>query len=476
MPKNQVFGFLLLASAMVTQPGRAADLAQVGPQASAAQIVAASGRGAQTILRLTFTVSGGRQNNPESMSADLAPDYLLVRTGGRATIYDYKLRRTLVLDEAARNFSNDSLYGLADFRVAEKYNRRMLRGVLAKLGKLDAVDDAFWEESELHVVDPREPSPLAQRQSMPDGKIRFDYKNSEVASFTVSDQTLMPGEAAGLRHLLTEQTTLHPAIIAALAESGHVPKRLSFVLPLSRQKGTEIWVLQSASRQTAAYPLTANYAALPLAQRKDLSALADVLPVMLEAGRANKASHSLAQYQAAIADALSKKASFQAALLAFEASEQYGESALDCSGGQAGCHSLKEIFTEAQKDARANAMLHALGTEKADRAKAITEMQGVRHDNVTNGYVVDDFAGNMLGGAGRQKEAVPLIANAVRGDPYVAGYYKDMGDVFRMAFNPSPAWICYDLGRVLPGGPAAPVIDEINKYETQLARDFPQFF
>src|SRR6185295_8983077 len=102
MPKNQVLGFLVLVSAVMTQPGRAADLAQVGPQASAAQIVAASGRGEQTILRLTFAVSGGRQNNPESMSADLAPDYLLVRTGGRATIYDYKLRRTLVLDDAAR--------------------------------------------------------------------------------------------------------------------------------------------------------------------------------------------------------------------------------------------------------------------------------------------------------------------------------------------------------------------------------------
>jgi hypothetical protein len=134
------------------------------------------------------------------------------------------------------------------------------------------------------------------------------------------------------------------------------------------------------------------------------------------------------------------------------------------------------VFTEAQKDARANAVLHALGTEKADRTKAIAEMRAVRHDDVTNGYVIDDFAGNMMGAAGQQSDAVPLVANAVRGDPYVAGYYKDLGDLFRTAFNPYPAWICYDLGRVLPGGPAAPVIDSISEHETRLARDFPQFF
>src|SRR6186997_3291533 len=100
----------MLLAVLLAQPVCAADLTQVGPQTSAAQIIAASARGEQPVLRLTFGVSGGRHSAPASMSADLAPDYMLLRTDGRATLYDYKLRRFLILDEGAHSFSNDSLY------------------------------------------------------------------------------------------------------------------------------------------------------------------------------------------------------------------------------------------------------------------------------------------------------------------------------------------------------------------------------
>jgi hypothetical protein len=409
------------------------------------------------------------------MSADFASDYMLVRGGGRATLYDYKLRRVLNLNEQTHSFGNDSLYANADFRMVERYNRRMLRAVVAKIGKADALADAYWDESELHVVDPRDPAVAAQRQAAPDGAVRFIYKNAEVASFATSDQNLSPEERTGLRRLLMETSNLHPVAIAALIETGRVPKRLSFALPPARKKGAEVWVLQSASRLTTAYPLTSAYTAEPLTKRQALSE-AGVLPVMLEAGRGSKGLRTPAQYHAAIGDALARKAGLQAALLGLEGSEQYGERAFDCSGGQAGCHSLKEIFTEGQNDARVGVVVRALGAGQTDRAKALAAMRGLRRDDVTNGYVIDDFAGNMMVEEGNHRDALPLIANAVRGNPYVAGYYKDMGDLFRTSFDSASAWICYDLGRVLPGGASAPVIDNINQYETKLASDFPQFF
>src|SRR5690349_17633799 len=110
MPKINVLWLPLLVCAALIQPVCAADLTQTGPQASAAQIIAASGRGEQPVLRLVFAVSGGRQGAPASMSVDLASDYMLVRSGAGAALYDYKLRRSLVMDEAAHSFRNDSLY------------------------------------------------------------------------------------------------------------------------------------------------------------------------------------------------------------------------------------------------------------------------------------------------------------------------------------------------------------------------------
>lgn len=474
VPKINLPGMLL--AVLLTQPVCAADLTQVGPQASAAQIIAAAGRGGQPVLRLTFAVSGGPHDAQTDMSADLASDYMLIRSSGRATLYDYKLRRVFNLNEAAHSFSNDSLYALADSRMAESHNRRFLREMLSKLKTPSPLNDGFWDEAELHVADTRNPAPVPERQSGPAGEVHFRYKGSDVADFTPSDQKIAAGEAVALRRLFMEKSMLHPAAIAAMIETGRLPKRLSFALPPIHKKSAEVWMLQSASRLTAAYPLTPGYAAEPLVQRKELSALSALLPVMLEAGRSDKGLRTPDQYQAAIGDALGRNARLQAALLAFEAIEQFGARVFDCSAGRTGCHSLKEIFTEAQKDSRAATMLRALEMEKSDGAKALAEMRAIRRDDVTNPYVIDDFVGNMMSAAGKQSEALPLIAGAVRGAPYVAGYYKDLGDLFRVAFNPIPAWICYDLGRVLPGGASAPVIDSMNQYEARLASDFPQFF
>ncbi len=90
--------------------------------------------------------------------------------------------------------------------------------------------------------------------------------------------------------------------------------------------------------------------------------------------------------------------------------------------------------------------------------------------------MVDDFLANDLGEAGHDTDALPLFANAIRGNPYLAGYYKDMGDVFRRAYSPDLAWLCYDLGRMLPGSADTPVISHVTEQETELAKTYPEFF
>jgi hypothetical protein len=120
--------------------------------------------------------------------------------------------------------------------------------------------------------------------------------------------------------------------------------------------------------------------------------------------------------------------------------------------------------------------MHSLDIERTDPNEAIKIRQGIRRDDVTNGYVIEGFIGNLLGSTGHQKEALPLLIDEVNGDPYVAGYYKDLGDLFRVSFEPVLAWTCYDLGRALPGGSSAPVIASVNDYEAMLESKFPQFF
>jgi len=460
-------------------PGHTADLAQVGPQASAAQITAARGNLSEPILRIVFDVSGGSHTAPATMTIDLAPDYVFVRDEKSSTIYDYKLRRIIELDEPQHRFSNGSLYATADFRFAETFNRRYERRLLSAAKVEQAADmfDPFWVQSELHVMDPADPVPVVDRRSATDG-IHFSYKSNEIAAFSFSEEKIGASEKTAFGHVLQERTILHPSIIAALLADDRLPERLSFAMPPIRKKDAELWVLRSAGRMTATYPLTGDYVAEQTKAGIGSTALAGLVPFMLDAvaGRAGSGPRPVAQYHALIDEALRKKAGLQAVLLAFEVNEQYGEPSLACVGQTPACHSMKDVVTQSQADPRVNDLIHSFEIERATPNDAIKLRQNLRRDDVINGYVIDGFIGNALGSTGHADQALPLLIGEVRGDPYVAGYYKDLGDLFRRSFKPAEAWLCYDLGRVLPGGPSAPVINTINGYEAQLAAKLPQFF
>ncbi len=56
-----------------------------------------------------------------------------------------------------------------------------------------------------------------------------------------------------------------------------------------------------------------------------------------------------------------------------------------------------------------------------------------------NPYVLDDFLANDQAATGHGEAAAPLFAATVKGNPYIAGYYKDLGDFLRFSFEPDAA-------------------------------------
>jgi len=73
-------------------------------------------------------------------------------------------------------------------------------------------------------------------------------------------------------------------------------------------------------------------------------------------------------------------------------------------------------------------------------------------------------------------EILSMFASAIRGNPYVPTFYKDLGDYFARQYRSDLAWLCYDLGRQLPDANATPVLPSITNLEKRFAADFPQFF
>ncbi len=117
---------LALAGALqfcVCVTANAANAPAAGPQAGAPQIRAAHSETAAA-TRLIFDQQSGEAAT--SISVVIADEFLHLVDGNSETIYDFKLRRMIALDTAARRFSNTSLYAAVAFRAFERRNRSML--------------------------------------------------------------------------------------------------------------------------------------------------------------------------------------------------------------------------------------------------------------------------------------------------------------------------------------------------------------
>jgi hypothetical protein len=296
----------------------------------------------------------------------------------------------------------------------------------------------------------------------------------DVANFRLSNTTLDPREAAGFVHFLLSYTSLHPVIVKALNEAGRLPAYFAYAYSRGGQRGGDIWTLKSFERVSGTYPLPADYR--PEA-RIDSPAVNPLMPRMLDAIAKRSAPRSLASLRGAFENALTQPQLLQAYLFYLEMLLQYGQGALACPEGAGHCTPSTQIAAKLSVDPGVASLLEASKAEAAGDLKRALELRlAVKHDGLSDSYVLDDLVGNTYAENGDYVSAVPLIARAVAGNPFIAAYYKDLGDVFAGDFDSFNAWILYDLARALPGGENAPVVDGVTANERALAAAYPQFF
>jgi hypothetical protein len=282
------------------------------------------------------------------------------------------------------------------------------------------------------------------------------------------------------------ECSLHPEIVIAFLATGRLPEKFAFERALGTKRTHVTYELASVEVIEVTYPLPSDYRADPLPARSGDTASAELrtlLPTMLEAIalRHGGGPRSVSDYEMAIDHALSSGKGFQALLLAVELSLQHGNLTANCAMTPVPrpCHSLREIRTAIGDDQRAVSYTAAMQAKQVGRdvGKAITIWRAIPRDDLANGYVIDDHIANamtskgMLGG-----ETLSMFASAIRGNPYVSTFYKDLGDYFARQYRTDLAWLCYDLGRKLPDANATPVLPSITNLEKRFAADFPQFF
>ncbi len=457
----------------------AADMFEVGPQVPAAKLIAAHGASEVPILRITYAQS--EDGKPAHLRrADIAADFILSDEDEGRLLVDYKLRRRIQIDVARHGFMNLSLFMMPDFRYLESYNRRMERGIVKKLGMPNPPPDltnSFWTEQELGIVPAADEPASVAPSALPGGGMKYVADGIVAARFTPSAHALSAQEMKGFARYLRETAYLHPMVVQAIVDSGRVPQTLSFVRIQAGTKASFAWTLQSVERVTGSYPLPPDASPELLsadAPQGDGDVLHDLIPLMLDAvaGRARGGPRSIADYQAALADALKSGRIAQHFVLYNEFTLQYG---LHCG---ASCKLAPDVLAKWKADPRVHAWIESFSVESDghDPKRAIDMRERTDRGGISNAYMIDDWIGDAYTESGKPEKAIPLIANAIRGNPYIGGFYKDLGDAYNHEFDPVDSWLCYDLARALPGGSSAPVVDTLTKREDYLLAAFPEYF
>jgi hypothetical protein len=440
----------------------------LGPQSSAADLRAAHPASVPA-TKLVFDFQTEGQAGSASLTAEVADEFLHIVQTRIDTIYDFKLRRMLVLESALSSFQNVSLYAGVAFRAYEVRNRTYLAQILraAGAGKLPPTLDPMWSESELGAINPGQARPTIDQETDPSGAIRFFYRRTEVARF-VPSPTLLP--KTDLTRLLRTTTALHPFIVEAIAATGHVPATLTYTHSSVDELKKVALSLHLAEEALLDYPLPAGFQAAPLPPDVPRT-LVELLPVMLDAlaGRIGTGPRSIAIYDDSIREALSKGAKFQAMLLAMEANLQHG-------GPSPGTIWFKEVINGTRGDPRVDQFWHAMSAQAQDPRGQLKTLRGIDASDISNAYVLDDFMANDISATGDEQDPLPLFQSAIRGNPYMAGYYKDFCDHLYRGLRMDLAWLCYDFARTVPGHERAPLPLVIDRFEEQIRGDYPAYF
>lgn len=419
------------------------------------------------VVSHTEAAKGAKQTKGQSLPSDasylltvtLSGDTLLIEQPETETRYDFKADRIVALDKRKKTYTDQSLYTVLGFNVAEFGNRMMLGKMLAA-AKISGnpMAPALTE----HLMSLSDPANATVIDHTTRGEDTIYSWNGQTL-MTVSRKTRELPTAALNQYLrfLRYSTGGHPQILAAIERGGGVPERLTVVrsnmavetrtltLRSIDERPDNPVSLQGYTREVPEGEPFATLKRLSTSPAADLEARAVVLRQERDAAVAG--GH--------IFDAM--LANFAVGLSTGDESEV---------GAWVGAH--RDQITA---DGDAQSLMRSLEPRDADAAKAAADtFEKLRQSAGPHAYVVNIFEGNIRYGLHQSARAVDLFLAALAADPTVTGAWVDLGGMYYWTFRADAAWACWDAARALR--PAHYMLKTVDDRERKLRTDHPEFF
>ncbi len=397
----------------------------------------------------------------------LGDNYFSVKEGKQERIYDFKKRRIYYLDHKLKTRFEMSLFSDPAFRVSEFHHRLTMDEAVVKAGgqpleNYFVLESIFGVEGEPTQTKITEDSSKAEKtQFLNDGKV--------ISEITWDAKKLAP-EGNMFARFLVYDNSLHPRIRKKIVESRQVPRAIRSELFSSDSKDQFVLVLDSLkTRPDQGYKIPRHYS---LSKKKSgagpFAPLLDKLIQSSETPKGKALKHDKDWFLKKAGQAEASKNYLDAALLILEYGLQTGDQ-------KTSSEQIKKLAAHQKDDAELDRFLRSLGIAGPEQAqRSIVELGKLDRKKVSRPHMIDIMIANQQSVLGRLQEAQKRMLGALKSNPFMAGAYKDLGDMFYADFDMASAWQCWDFAR--KQAPEHFMLQPISDYEADLLKNHPDFF
>lgn len=395
------------------------------------------------------------------LTVTLMEKSFVVKAGSQSTVYDFAARKRIVIDTDKKARVDYSLYDSVGVRVLELKNRVMLGKALAA-AKLDAAAASMGTVHDEHVLAIQD-TPSSPLRVQVDGASRMFSAGSTILFRESLNST--PIEAADARmfvQFVRYYAGGHPQILKSLENSSAVP--VEFVIT-THDAGvrTRSFVVRSVRTADDVSIDASRYSRRPAASDIDpvdraLDRAVALTPDDIDAARKRK--------QAEFAAALQEGRALDAYLSGIEWTLMTGEPFPSITAEQRAL-----LFSDAVAK-RIGAAVGARTKESlGDAAKTFAEIVASNPDKA---YVLKIFEANDRLQLGDAVSARRLFVETLAVNPFLAGAYKDLGNLLLASYDTPRAWRSWDIGRRL--APKFANFRAVDEFESSLVTKHPEYF
>jgi hypothetical protein len=401
-------------------------------------------------------------DSKESLEVVLADGYISVKAPTETRIFDFKTRRRIVLDRTAKTYVDYSLYDIVGFRTLELRNREMLHGALAAAKIGSALMTTIDNE---HTLAVQSSTPAKVGEAVDGDNVVFSDADHELARWSKKGTDVGAADVKQFAGFLRYNLGGHPQILKSLAAGTVIPDRLVFTFVDGWGTGVHSLLVKSVRQiDSPSYDIS-SYAKRNAVQAHD--------PIDSIVDRAD-AAPSTAIESAKTDSRVGQESDFHDGHLL---DALLGLSEWSLMTGQQPSRLSPEQLATVRADPSVQKFTSVIGVTAKNKdamADAIKALVELRAQAPKKAYVLKLFEANDRLQLGDPATAKVLFTEVLQGNLFLAGAYKDLGDLLFLQYDTPRAWRCWDIGRRI--APQFANFAAISRFEQSLLTQYPEYF